>query len=200
MFSYFKCRESEKRKCQILGRVWLFVTLWTIDTPGSSVLGTLQQEHWRGLPCPPPGHVLYPGIKPPNPRLLSPGYLLNPGIEPRSLASSAWQGDSLPLSILGSPRILKWVFIPFSRGSSWPRDRTQVSCTASKFFTIWAPREALEHREAQLKDISGTSLVIAQIYSLHHNQKYLPQICIFKLIVALLYFCVIQYLIMGGLT
>ena len=32
-------------------------------------------------------------------------------------------------------RIPEWVVIPFSRGSSWPRDRTQVSCTASRFFT-----------------------------------------------------------------
>ena len=38
-------------------------------------------------------------------------------------------------------RILKWVAIPFSRGSSWPRDWTQVSCLASRFFTIWATRE-----------------------------------------------------------
>ena len=39
-------------------------------------------------------------------------------------------------------RILEWLTIPFSRGSSWPRDRTQVSCTAGRFFTIWATREA----------------------------------------------------------
>ena len=32
-------------------------------------------------------------------------------------------------------RILEWVAISFSRGSSWPRDRTQVSCTAGRFFT-----------------------------------------------------------------
>ena len=31
---------------------------------------------------------------------------------------------------------------PFSRGSSQPRDRTQVSCIAGKFFTSWAIREA----------------------------------------------------------
>ena len=28
--------------------------------------------------------------------------------------------------------------IPFSRGSSWPSDLTQVSCIAGWFFTIWA--------------------------------------------------------------
>ena len=39
-------------------------------------------------------------------------------------------------------RILEWVAISFSRGSSWPRDRTQVSCIAGIFFTDWAMREA----------------------------------------------------------
>ena len=38
--------------------------------------------------------------------------------------------------------ILEWVAMPFSRGSSQPRDQTQVSCTADRFFTSWATREA----------------------------------------------------------
>ena len=33
-------------------------------------------------------------------------------------------------------RILEWVVIPFSRGSSQPRDWTWVSCIAGRFFTI----------------------------------------------------------------
>ena len=33
-------------------------------------------------------------------------------------------------------RILEWVAILFSRGSSQPRDRTQVSCIADRFFSI----------------------------------------------------------------
>ena len=40
-------------------------------------------------------------------------------------------------------RILEWVVIPFSRGSSWSRDWTRVSCIAGRFFTVWATREAL---------------------------------------------------------
>ena len=44
----------------------------------------------------------------------------------------------------GSPRILKWVTYSFSRGSSWPRNRTGVSCLAGRFFTNWAIREALK--------------------------------------------------------
>ena len=39
--------------------------------------------------------------------------------------------------------ILEWVIISFSRGSSWPRDRTQVSHIADRFFSVWASREAL---------------------------------------------------------
>ena len=35
--------------------------------------------------------------------------------------------------------------LPFSRGSSQPRDRTQVSCVAGGFFTSWATREAQEY-------------------------------------------------------
>ena len=39
-------------------------------------------------------------------------------------------------------RILQWVAISFSRGSSWPRDQTQASSIADRLFTIWATREA----------------------------------------------------------
>ena len=42
------------------------------------------------------------------------------------------------LSHQGSPWILEWVAYPFSRGSSWPRDQTGVSCMAGRFFTSWA--------------------------------------------------------------
>ena len=38
-------------------------------------------------------------------------------------------------------RVLEWVAIFFSRGSSKPRDRTRISCTAGRCFTIWATRE-----------------------------------------------------------
>ena len=38
---------------------------------------------------------------------------------------------------------LEWIAIPFSRRSSRPRDRTQVSHIAGRFFNIWATREYL---------------------------------------------------------
>ena len=43
-------------------------------------------------------------------------------------------------------RILEWVAIPFSRGSSRNRDRTQVSCLEGRFFTVFTfPRKFSEH-------------------------------------------------------
>ena len=52
-----------------------------------------------------------------------------------SLPSSSVHGIS-------QKRTLEWAAIPFSKGSSWPRDRTPVSGTAGTFFTSWATREA----------------------------------------------------------
>ena len=39
-------------------------------------------------------------------------------------------------------RVLKWIVISFSKGSSRPRNRTLVSCIAGRRFTVWATREA----------------------------------------------------------
>ena len=48
-----------------------------------------------------------------------------------------------PLSMgILQARILERVAMPSSRGPSQPKDRMQVSCTASGFFTVWATREA----------------------------------------------------------
>ena len=44
-------------------------------------------------------------------------------------------------------RILEWVAISFSRGSSQPRDQTKVSCIAGRCFTLWAIRELLKGME-----------------------------------------------------
>ena len=65
---------------------------------------------------------------------------------------------SLPGSIHGisQARTPEWVAIPFSRGSSPPRNQTQVSCIAGRFCTVWASREAwcvcvpfLKHTQTQ---------------------------------------------------
>ena len=40
--------------------------------------------------------------------------------------------------------ILEWVAIPFSRGSSQPRDWTRVFCIAGRLFTLWVTKETLQ--------------------------------------------------------
>ena len=52
-------------------------------------------------------------------------------------------GRSLPGSSIHGifqARVLKWVAISYSRGSSRPRDRTQVSHIVGKCFTVWAKK------------------------------------------------------------
>ena len=61
------------------------------------------------------------------------------------LFANPWPVATLPgSSVYGilQTRILELVAIPFSRGSSWPRDQTLVSCIAGRFFTTWTTREA----------------------------------------------------------
>ena len=52
-----------------------------------------------------------------------------------------WRLSGYSVQGILQARILEWVAIPFSRGSSWLRDWTWVSCIADRFFTIWATQE-----------------------------------------------------------
>ena len=45
-------------------RVQLFATLWTVAHQDPLSMGFSRQEYWSGLPCPPPGDLPDPGIKP----------------------------------------------------------------------------------------------------------------------------------------
>ena len=64
--------------------------------------------------------------------------VLSDSVTPWTIARQA------PLS-MGIPqaRILEWVAMSSSRGSSQPRDRIQVSYIVGGFFTIWITRETL---------------------------------------------------------
>ena len=43
--------------------IQLFATLWTVAHQAPLSMGFSRQEYWSGLPCPPPGDLLNPGIK-----------------------------------------------------------------------------------------------------------------------------------------
>ena len=64
------------------------------------------------------------------------------------LFATPWTVCNLPGSSVHGifqARVLEWVAISFSRGSSQPRDGTWVSHIAGRCFTIWATREASRH-------------------------------------------------------
>ena len=78
--------------------------------------------------------------------------------------------DSLVHGILQAI-ILEWVAMPFSRGSSWPRDQTQVSHIAGGFFTIWVPREAYSWLPPEMEATSLLSMEESDSsLKLHHYE------------------------------
>ena len=56
-------------------------------------------------------------------------------------------------------RTLQWIAISSSRGSSWPRDWTQVSCSAGRFFTV----------EENVALFSGSSKPLGWFTLLYHE-------------------------------
>ena len=56
--------------------------------------------------------------------------------------SCVWLFAAMDCTVHGilQARILEWIAVSFSKGSFQPRDRTQVSHIAGKFFTSWATR------------------------------------------------------------
>jgi len=44
--------------------VHLFATLWTVACQAPLSMGFSRQEHWSGVPCPPPGDLPHSGTEP----------------------------------------------------------------------------------------------------------------------------------------
>ena len=70
-------------------------------------------------------------------------------------------------------RVLEWVAISFSRGSSWPRDRTQVSHIVGKHFTVWA------------KSITCFFFSKKKKKNHHHCEALLISVCLHQLLIGL---------------
>ena len=106
-----------------------FETPWTVSHQDLLSMEFFRQEYCQGLPFP------------------SPGNLPNPTIEPESESEVAQSCPTLchpvDCALPGSSvhgilqaRILEWVAISFSRGSSRPRDRTQFSHIEGRRFNL----------------------------------------------------------------
>ena len=53
--------------------------------------------------------------------------------------------------------MLEWVSISFFRGSSWPKDRTRISCIVGRFFTVVLLGKPFREEGSVLKDSWNTS-------------------------------------------
>ena len=118
---------SAERVCSQAPKAHIFSTL--SDEVLSSNLGAWKPQEWGPASCKLPGQLLRECmcmlVSQSSPTLCDPRDCSPPGSSVHGILQA---------------RILEWV--SFSRGSSRPRDRTWVSCTAGRFFTIWATREA----------------------------------------------------------
>ena len=81
-------------------------------------------------------------------------------------------------------RIPEWVAISFSRGSSRPRDRTRVFCTAGRLFTIWVTREAPCWLCTHIDSKILSPILIPRCTLLTHVLTYLKLGCVFHLLSA----------------
>ena len=75
-----------------LNPVRLFVKPWAVACQAPLSMDFSRQEYWSGLPCPPPGDLPDPGIKP-----------RTQGSNPGLLCLLHWQAGSLPLAPPGKP-------------------------------------------------------------------------------------------------
>ena len=121
-----------------LSCVWLFETPWTITHQAHPSMGFSRQEYWSGLPCPPPGDLPDPGVKPASPEvpaLQVDSLLLSHGGKPLLCLTDCNipnTQDAEPGTLLG---VYKWL---------WNEGSSQVYCSNVIVFKnigsrIWFP-------------------------------------------------------------
>ena len=89
------------------------------------------------------------------------------GSESRSVISDSVTPWTIVHGILQA-RILEWVAFPFSRRSSQPRDRTQISHIAGRFFISWATGKSQNTAVCSLSLLQRIFLTLESNWSLLH--------------------------------
>ena len=122
---------------QSLSHIWLFAALWTAAHQ-VSLSFTISWRCWTHV------HWVCDAIQPFHPLLSSspPAFNISQHqVKVTQLCPTLC--DSMEsVHLIVQANILEWDAISFSRGSSQPRDWSQVFHIAGRFFTIWATREA----------------------------------------------------------
>ena len=124
----------------MLSCVWLFATPRTVPCQAPLSMGFPRQEHWGGLPCPPPEHP--PG----------------PGVKPKSLTSLALTGRFFTTRATWEPQSFHSCSSDH-RGRKYPPKmvtKEVVSFPSGEFFFL-LKKDVWPHSSPFTKDVLGTS-------------------------------------------
>ena len=107
LWSWCHGPELASVRAQSLQSCLTLATLWTVARQDPLSMGFSQQEHWSGLPCPPPGD------------------LPNPGIEPTSFPSTTLTGGSFTTSATCEAR--PWAYLCPVSSARWKSQRPAIT-------------------------------------------------------------------------
>ena len=125
---------------QVLSRVQLFMTPWTVARQAPLSMGFPRQGYWSRSPFPPPGDLPNPGTEPTFPALAGRFFTTESPGKPVYIYHMYVEAH---VYICINMHMYTYTYIciyPFSSGSFWPRNQTRVLCIAGGFFTNWAFR------------------------------------------------------------
>ena len=110
-------------------------TSWTVGHQAPLCMEFFGQDYWNGLPFPIQGIFPTQEVERKESEVTqSCPTLCNP--TDCSLSGFSVHG-------IFQARVLEWVAISIPRGSSRPRNWTQVSCIAGRYFNLWVTRDSL---------------------------------------------------------
>ena len=135
-------------KVKLLSRVRLFATPWTVAYQASLSMGFSRQEYWSGLPFP-WWRICLPMQETQVLRFWS--LSRDVPLEEKMATVPVFLPEKSWTEVPGTRLHCQWDFPckntgvdwhSLLQGSSQSRNQTQISCTAGRFFTSWATREA----------------------------------------------------------
>ena len=119
----------------LLHCVQLFVTSQTVACQAPLSMGPPRQEHWSGLPCPPPGDLPSPGMEPKSPALVGGFSTMEPPRKPHHLLLFLF------ILVLKLSHILP-VGASFKMPISFHHDSTFWGSTSLRFWHLYLPCSA----------------------------------------------------------
>ena len=126
---------------KLLSRVRLFATSWTVAHQAPLSVEFSRQEYWSGLSFPFSRGSSRPRNRTRVSRIAKENRCFTVSVTREAKVEAAQSCLTLcdPMDYRAhgilQARVLEWVAVAFSRGSSQPRDQSQVSCIAGGFFT-----------------------------------------------------------------